>query len=69
MTTNWPKITMSTEEYKALKERNEFRDKILSMPEVQAMIAKINALGEEIKELKDKCKQLQERNDERDQRL
>jgi len=35
-------------------------DEILSQPEVKALIDKCNALGEEIKELKEKCKQLKE---------
>ena len=34
-------------------------DEILELPEVKALIDKCNALGEEIKELKEKCKQLE----------
>lgn len=55
---------MSSEEFEELKKSKEFRDKILAIPEVQAMIAKINELGKEIKELKEKCKQLQEKNEQ-----
>ena len=35
-------------------------DEILSQPEVKALIDKCNALGEEIKELKEKCRKLKE---------
>lgn len=58
MTVKWPNVQMTFSEYSDLKKRQEFINTVLSMPEFQAMIAKINALGEEIKELKEKCKQL-----------
>ena len=34
-------------------------DEILELPEVKELIDKCNALGDEIKELKEKCKQLE----------